>query len=106
MDWKERRGKWQSTSEDSQIDYVIIPKKNSRYFIKAYLGGGAEHRLPFQDFASPEAAKAWWEILPEMAEEAIRHIMAYQAPEWVVRATIWDMWPGFPSRRFQGQGGG
>jgi hypothetical protein len=59
MKWKERRGNWRATSGDEQIDYVIILKKNGRYFIKAYLGGGAEHRLPFQDFASPEAAQAW-----------------------------------------------
>jgi len=74
MNWKERRGKWQSTSEDGQIDYVIIPKKNGRYFVKAYLGGGAEHRLPFQDFASPDAAKAWVaDYERERAEKAARY---------------------------------
>jgi len=61
MKWKERRGQWRATSEDEQIDYAILPKKGGRFFIKAYLGGGAEHRLPFQDFASAAEARAWVE---------------------------------------------
>jgi len=54
---------------------------------------------------TPPGAGMWnvsgWEILPEMAEEAIRYIIAtYQAPDWI-RATIWDMWVGVPARRFR-----
>ena len=73
MNWKERRGKWQATSEDEQIDYVILPKKNGHYFIKAYLDGGAEHRPPFQDFISPEAAKAWVEAYEQERAEKAAH---------------------------------
>jgi len=74
MNWKERRGKFEAESEDGQIAYMILPKKNGRYFIKAYLGGGAEHGLPFQDFDSPEAAQAWVENYErERVEKAARY---------------------------------
>lgn len=46
-------------SKDGQIGYSIMRKRNGRYYIKAYLISGAEHRLPFQNFESAEDAKSW-----------------------------------------------
>jgi len=62
MNWKkQRRGNYYSTSEDGQIGYEIYINRRGRFYIKGYLAGGAEHRLPFQDFDTAEAAIAWVE---------------------------------------------
>lgn len=36
-----------------------IIKKNGNFFVKAYLVGGREVRLPYQEFATIEEAKEW-----------------------------------------------
>lgn len=62
MNWKKlRRGKFSGDSEDGQVSYMVMPKRNGQYFIKAYLVGGAEHRLPFQSFETAQAAMDWVE---------------------------------------------
>ncbi len=65
MDWKKtRRGEYHSFT-DSEISYIIHPKRNGKFYIKAYLVGGREHLLPFQDFDTIEAAKSWVEDYDE-----------------------------------------
>jgi len=58
MDWRKwRRGEYHSRGRD--LGYVIVPKKNGKYFVEARQAGGAKHQMPFQDFESPEAAMEW-----------------------------------------------
>lgn len=61
MNWKEWRGRFDARSTDNQIDWLVMPKKNGKYYIKAFLGGGASHRLPFQEFETAQEAKGWAE---------------------------------------------
>ena len=62
--WKEsRRGdtySWDTPRADIiPYSWEILPKRNGKFYLKAYLPGGQEARLPFQDFASIEEAKIW-----------------------------------------------
>ena len=60
MNWKEtRRGKFWSQSND--LDWEISPKRNGKWFANAHRPGGAEHRLPYQDFETAQGAIAWVE---------------------------------------------
>lgn len=62
MEWKEtRRKEHHARSDDEQIGYIVAPKRNGKYYIKAYLSGGTEHRLPYQDFDTADEAKTWVE---------------------------------------------
>lgn len=65
MNWHVRQNKYDARSTDGQIDWLVLPKKNGKYFVKAYLGGGAEHRLPFQEFETAEKAMDWAEAYDE-----------------------------------------
>ena len=60
MNWREGgRGRFSGESADGEIGYELIAKRNGEYYIKAYLIGGREHRLPFQNFLDAEAAMDW-----------------------------------------------
>lgn len=80
MNWNQRRNRHDARSTDGQIDWLVLPKKSGKYFIKAYLIGGAEHRLPFQEFETAQEAMDWaeeydqrrYEKAAEYAEEPIR----------------------------------
>jgi len=61
MDWKRERSGMAAEGEN-EIYYMILPKRSDKFYIKAYLAGGAEWRLPFQDFASEQEAMDWVEI--------------------------------------------
>lgn len=61
MNWKTYRRSTEAESDDGQIAYQIYKNRKNRYYIKASLAGGAEHRLPFQDFASVKEAQKWVE---------------------------------------------
>ena len=75
MNWKKlRRGKYSGDSEDGQVGYMIMSKRTGRFFIKAYLVGGREHQLPFQDFPDAQAAIDWVEQYErERAERNARY---------------------------------
>ena len=62
MNWRGiARGKPYSESQDGEISYDIRPKRNGKFYIEASLAGGAEYKLPFQNFPTAEAAMAWVE---------------------------------------------
>lgn len=61
MNWKKYRRTIETESDDGQIDYIIATTRKGRYYIKAYLPGGQEHRLPFQNFETAEEAQKWVE---------------------------------------------
>lgn len=61
MDWKRERSGQTTTGEDGRIYWMILAKRNGKFYVEAYQEGGAERRLPFQDFDSEEAAMAWVE---------------------------------------------
>ena len=75
VEWRElRRGRFSGDSADGQIGYMLMPKSGGQYFVKAYLVGGAEHRIPYQDFESAGAAKAWVEQYEQKrAERNVRY---------------------------------
>ena len=50
-----------------------MPKRGGRFFIKAYLAGGAEHNLPFRVFGSVKVAKAWIEEYARVREREERN---------------------------------
>ena len=59
MNWKEYRRTTEATSADEQIEYIISKTRKGRYYIKAYLAGGQEHRLSFQSFETTKEAQNW-----------------------------------------------
>ena len=61
MDWRQERSGMTAEGEDSRVYYMILSKKNGKFYVNAYLEGGAERRLPFQDFASEQEAMDWVE---------------------------------------------
>lgn len=57
MKWKQYRRSWEAESDDGgEIGYVVSRKRNGKFFIKGYRPGGAEIRLPYQDYETPEEA--------------------------------------------------
>jgi len=68
------RGKPYSESEDGEISYDIRDKRNGKFYIEASLAGGAEHRLPYQDFPTAEAAMAWVEEYEAKRQASFLHI--------------------------------
>ena len=71
MNWKERRGRFYA--EGDQIGFSVLPKRNG-YFVRAYLVGGAEHQLPYQDFETAKAAMDWaGDYEQKMAERLARY---------------------------------
>jgi len=73
MDWKRERSGMAAEGEESEIYYMILPKRNGKFYVKAYLAGGAEWRLPFQDFASEQEAIDWVEVYEiKLAEQKAR----------------------------------
>jgi hypothetical protein len=62
-----RRGIWYTTvfAEASDRSYEIVPKKNGKFFVSARKPGGAEVRLPYREFDTADAAKAWIEAEEE-----------------------------------------
>ena len=61
MNWKRERSGQTTEGEDGRIYYMILSKRNGKFYVKAYREGGTERRLPFQDFDSEEEAMAWVE---------------------------------------------
>lgn len=61
--WKERRNSvnsFQVPNADIQpYNWSIIAKRNGKHFVKAHGNGGAEMRLPYQEFETVEDAKKW-----------------------------------------------
>lgn len=78
MEWKRQRSGMTAEGENG-IYFMILPKRNGRFFIKAYLAGGAERRLPFQDFEGEKEAMAWVEKY-EAQQAALRAKYAAEEP--------------------------
>ena len=61
MDWKRLRSGMTTEGEDGRIYYMILSKRNGKFYVRAYQEGGAERQLPFQDFDSEREAMDWVE---------------------------------------------
>jgi hypothetical protein len=67
VDWKERRGKFYA--EGAQLDWHIMPKRNDKFFVQAFMAGGAKVPLPYKDFETVDDAMAWVEKREEDARK-------------------------------------
>ena len=61
MNWKRERSGPTAEGEDGRIYYMVLPRKGGKFYVRAYQEGGAERRLPYQDFSSEEEAMVWVE---------------------------------------------
>lgn len=62
-EWRQHRaGLWAENNDDGDLEplgWAVFPKKNGKFFVEAYGGGGSKVRLPFQEFDTQEQARQY-----------------------------------------------